>query len=145
MSSGEIDVPPERQKHFGSGWIAGVLSVLLGIIGLLAVICFHFPSLLTVEDARRYYAENLVLVRGVLHVVLVSSFLLGVLSVSLRQNKTLGLVGCFLVLISALLGGSQVPIDDQFDKHVYLGLDWFLLNLIVTAAIFVPLERLFGR
>src|SRR5262245_12422634 len=145
MSSGEPGGAPERPKQFGTGWISGVLSVVLGIIGLFAVICFHFPSLLTIEDARKYYADNLVLVRGLLHVVLVSSFLLGVLSVSLRQNKTLGLIGCFLVLIAALLGGSQVPIDDKFDKHVYFGLDWFLLNLIITAAIFVPLERLFGR
>jgi sterol desaturase/sphingolipid hydroxylase (fatty acid hydroxylase superfamily) len=135
----------ESPKQIGTGWISGVLSVLLGITGLLAVICFHFPSLLTVADARKYYADNLVLVRGMLHVILVSSFLLGVISVHLRQSKVLGLVGCGLVLVAALLGGSQVPINDQFNKRVYFGLDWFLLNLIIAAAIFVPLERLFGH
>jgi hypothetical protein len=37
-------------KHFGTGWISGVLSVCLGAVGLLAVLCFHFPSLLTMPE-----------------------------------------------------------------------------------------------
>src|SRR5262245_18859801 len=130
MTTNHRDTTLQQPKEFGHGWISGVLSVVFGAAGLLAVICFHFPSILTVENARQFYADNLVLVRGVLHVVLVTSFLLGVLSIHLRQNKVLGLVGCGLVLVAALLGGSQVPIDAEFNKHVYFGLDWFLLNLI---------------
>jgi len=129
--------------HFGSGWISGVFSSVLGVIGLATVLCFHFPSLLTVPELRSIYP--LPYVRGLLHLVLVTSFLLGVVSVFLRQNKFLGLTGISLTLIAALLGGSHVPIDGELTKGPFLGLDWFLLNLIAYSLVFIPLERLFAQ
>ncbi|HBI42833.1 MAG TPA: sterol desaturase [Planctomycetales bacterium] len=137
------DVPKPAPRHFGSGWISGALSVVLAGIGLGAVLCFHFPSYLTVPEARAAYP--LQLVRAVLHLVLVAGFLLGFASVMLRQNKTLGLIGMGLVLIAALLGGSRVPIEGNLHDDYYLGLDYFLLNLVVFSLIFIPLEKLFGR
>ena len=68
-------------RHLGSGWISGVLAIVLGAAGFGAVLCFHFPSLLTMPELRSKYPVPLV--RGVLHVVLVSSFLLGAISVCL--------------------------------------------------------------
>jgi len=137
-----LDGQPTR---FGSGWISGVLAVLLAGAGLGAVICFHFWDVLTMVEVREQYAKYLPYIRGVVHVFLVAGFLLGIASISLRQNKLLGLAACLLVLAAALLGGSQVEVADREGKPVYVGLDYFLLSLIVTSAIFVPLERLFGR
>lgn len=137
------DVNETDPRAFGTGWISGTLSVVLAAIGLGAVLCFHFPAHLTIPDIRPHYPESVI--RGILHVVLVSAFLLGYTSVMLRQNKTLGLVGMAIVLAAALLGGSQVPIDGEMDSDVYLGLDYVLLILILYSAIFVPLEKLFGR
>jgi sterol desaturase/sphingolipid hydroxylase (fatty acid hydroxylase superfamily) len=137
------DASTARPRHFGSGWISGTLSVLLGGIGLAAVLCFHFPSYLTVPEARSLYP--LVWVRALLHLVLVGGFLLGFISVMLRQNKVLGLVGMGLVLFAALLGGSRVQIEGELHSDYYLGLDYFLLNLILFSLIFIPLEKLFGR
>jgi len=128
---------------FGTGWPSGVLSAALGCIGLGAVLCFHFPSLLTVPDARALYP--LPYVRALLHVVLVAAFTLGAISLSLRRNKALGAVGVGTTLAAALLGGSQVPVDGELEGGPFLGLDWFLLNLILYSVIFVPLERLFAR
>ena len=141
-SHSQFDGQPTR---FGSGWISGVLAVLLAGAGLGAVICFHFWDVLTMVEAREQYAKYLPYIRGVVHVFLVAGFLLGIASISLRQNKVLGLAACLLVLVAALLGGSQVEVADREGKPVYVGLDYFLLSLIVTSAIFVPLERLFGR
>ena len=42
-------------RAFGSGWLSGVLSVTLGAIGLGAVFCFHYPSLLTMPELRGLY------------------------------------------------------------------------------------------
>jgi lathosterol oxidase len=50
-----------------------------------------------------------------------------------------------LTLVAALLGGSRVPIDGELGDGPFLGLDWFLLNLIAYSALFIPLERLFAR
>jgi len=129
--------------RFGSGWISGVFSVALGAIGLGAVLCFHFPSLLTTPSVRGLYP--IPYVRALLHLFLVSAFLLGVLSVFLRRGKRLGMSGIALTLIAALLGGSRVPIDGELRNGPFLGLDWFLLNLIAYCAVFVPLEKLFAH
>ena len=128
---------------FGSGWLSGVLSAALGLIGLGAVLCFHFPSVLTVPEARALYP--LAYVRALLHLVLVAAFVLGAISLSLRRNKALGTVGVGATLAAALLGGSQVPVEGELEKGPFLGLDWFLLNLILYSIVFVPLERLFAR
>jgi sterol desaturase/sphingolipid hydroxylase (fatty acid hydroxylase superfamily) len=130
-------------RHFGSGWIGGVLSVALSLTALGAVLCFHFPSVLTVPELRGLYP--IPYVRALLHLTLVSAFVLGVLSVCLRQNKALGLAGISFTLAAALLGGSRVPLDGELSQGPFLGLDWFLLNLIVYTSVFVPLERLFAH
>jgi lathosterol oxidase len=128
---------------FGSGWLSGVLSAMLGLVGLGAVLCFHYPALLTVPEARALYP--LPYVRALLHVVLVAAFVLGAFSLSLRRNKALGTIGVGATLAAALLGGSRVPVEGSVESGPFLGLDWFLLNLILYSAIFVPLERLFAR
>jgi sterol desaturase/sphingolipid hydroxylase (fatty acid hydroxylase superfamily) len=137
-----IPVHPEVPRHFGSGWISGVLAVALGAIGLGAVLCFHFPSVLTMPELRRLYPVPII--RGILHVVLVSAFLLGVVSVCLRRRWVLGAIGISLSLIATLLGGSRVPIDGELRSGPFLGLDWFLVSLILYSAIFIPLERWFA-
>lgn len=128
----------------GSGWLSGVLSIVLGTIGLGAVLCFLFPERLTMIDVRPHYPVPIL--RGALHVVLVLAFLLGLASACLRPKRGLGFVGMGSVLIAALLGGSQVPLPEgEFAQGPFLGLDWFLLNLIVFSAVFIPMERLFAR
>ena len=144
-SPGRAHLSLERTEptRFGSGWISGVLSVALGLAGLGAVFCFHFPSFLTMPALRDLYP--LPWVRAVVHVVLVASFLLGSTSLCLRYNKALGVAGISLTLIAALLGGSRVPIDDELTNGPFLGLDWFLLNLILYSLVYVPLERVFAK
>jgi hypothetical protein len=62
----------------GSGWVSGLVGAICGVLGLGAVLCFHFPWLFTTPEARAFYP--LPLVRGLLHLVLVSDFLLGIVS-----------------------------------------------------------------
>ena len=130
--------------RFGSGWISGVVGILLGAIGLGAVTCFHFPDLLTMPALRNWYP--LPLVRAMLHVLLVLAFLSGVISLCLRKRKVLGSIAVGLALVAALLGGSQVPVaGDVTEEGPFLGLDWFLLNFILWSAVFIPLERLYAQ
>lgn len=134
---------PPSSKAFGSGWLSGVSSVALGVIGLGAVLCFHYPSLLTVPELRALYPVPFI--RALLHLVLVLSFVAGVISVCLRRRKILGMTGIGLTLLAALLGGSRVPLDGELRSGPFLGLDWFILNLMAYSAVFIPLERLFAR
>ena len=128
---------------FGSGWISGVTGALLGALGLFAVLCFRFPAVLTVPELRALYP--IPYVRALLHLVLVGAFVLGVVSVCLRRRKILGGIAIGLTLVAALLGGSRVPLEGELRQGAFVGLDWFLLNLILYSAVFVPLERLFAR
>src|SRR5207244_2481492 len=75
---------------------------------------------------------------------LVAGFGLGVLSIVLSRRARLGLSGIGLVVAATLLGGSQAPIGTLGGTR-YLGLDWFLLNVLVLSMLFVPLERVFAR
>jgi lathosterol oxidase len=128
--------------RIGSGWISGVLSVTLGALGLGGVFCFLFPEILTTPEVRD--AIPLPYLRALLHLVLVSAFVLGFASILLRRSKLLGGVGLALATGAVLLGGSTIP-GRAVEQGHYVGLDWFLLNLFFLALLFVPMERVFGR
>jgi sterol desaturase/sphingolipid hydroxylase (fatty acid hydroxylase superfamily) len=123
----------------GSGWVAGVGSLVGGALGLFGVLCLHFPQLLTAPVLRAHYP--VAFLRGVLQAVLIGSVLLGLFSVARRRRKILGLTGIFLAVTAMALGGAAVPLPDAVDTKFGLGLEWFALNLLVLALIFVPLER----
>jgi len=42
-----------------------------------------------------------------------------------------------------MFGGSTAPVDGELGNGPFLGIDWFLLNIIAFSAVFVPLEQLF--
>ena len=134
--------PLGSERRFGSGWISGVGAVALGVLGAGAVLCIRYPALLTVPDARALYP--MALIRFLIHVLLVGAFGLALLSIVLSRRAPLGLTALALVLAALLLGGSQVDVG-SLDGARYLGLDWFLLNVLVLAMLFVPLEQVFAR
>jgi lathosterol oxidase len=132
--------PPDRR--FGSGWISGVLSLTLGAMGFGGVLCLLFPALLTSPDLRALYPMPFI--RALIHFTLLAAFGFGALSVVLRPNKVLGSIGISLAVLGAACGGSQVPVNGPIHSAAYVGLDWFLLDLLLMALLFVPLERLFA-
>lgn len=137
-----MSLQTSEPTSFGYGFISGLLSAILGIAAFGAVLCLHFPQYLTHAELRALY--SVAHLRAIIHVALVASFLLGSASVFLRANKTLGLIGIALTLASALLGGSRVPIAGEVGNGSWLGLDFFVLNLLLYSAVFIPLERLFA-
>jgi sterol desaturase/sphingolipid hydroxylase (fatty acid hydroxylase superfamily) len=131
--------------RFGEGRISGSLSILFGALALGGVLCIRFPGLLTVPDAREFYAAHLGLLRGLLHGLLVASFALGALSIVLWHGRRLGLAGLALALVAALAGGSQARLGSSNGNPYAAGLDYFLLELLALGVVFVPLERLWPR
>ena len=126
--------------RFGSGWLSGTASVFLGVVGLGAVACFHFPELLTSPDVRARLP--IPLIRTTVQVVIGLAFLLGLLSTMLRRRKVLGATGMGLALLASLAGGGNVEVEGAVQATpMYLGFDWFLLNVLLLSVLFVPLER----
>lgn len=131
----------DQETRLGSGWASGTSSVFLGFLGLGGVVCLHFPELLTWPTLRQVYVLGWI--RALIEIVIGLAFLLGFISAALRRRKVLGFTGMSLALVSGLLGGANVRIEGPIKSGAGLGLDWFLLNLLLLAVIFVPMERLF--
>jgi lathosterol oxidase len=137
-------VRPARQPSgLGSGWLSGTVSVFLGSLALLAVLVFHFPDWLSTARFRALYP--LPVVRALVQGAIAAGFAAGCVSLLLRRRKVLGLTGASLAILAAVLGGGGVALPDRLDSRPTLGLDWFALNLLLLALLFVPLERLFPQ
>jgi sterol desaturase/sphingolipid hydroxylase (fatty acid hydroxylase superfamily) len=124
----------------GTGWWSGVLSAFLGCLSLGAVLCLHFPQLLSVPEFRPHYPMQAI--RTLIQCLIVGAAAFGILSSTLRKKKVLALTGLLFAMTAAALGGSSVQINEPLHDGPAIGLDWFLLDLLLTAVIFVPLERL---
>jgi sterol desaturase/sphingolipid hydroxylase (fatty acid hydroxylase superfamily) len=133
----------DQPSRLGSGWISGVGGVFLGLLAVCGVLAFRFPALLTTPQFRAAYPVGAL--RGLLQASIGLAFLCGCASLWLRRRKVLGLTACALAVAAGLAGGGRVPAGEMHDRAWTLGLDWFALNLLLTAVVFVPLERLFPR
>ncbi len=136
----ELEAADDRRR-FGTGWLSGTAALVLAVIGLAAVLCLRYPDVLTVPDARAFYHVGYI--RAALQLALIAGFLLGIVSISLRENKALGFAAIAIILVATILGGSRATARFDVDADVYFGLDWFLLNVLFTGMIFIPLERIF--
>lgn len=137
-----LSLETHEPTPIGSGFLSGLLSAILGIAGFGAVLCLRFPQYLTFADLRPFY--TLGYVRAVIHLTLIAAFLLGSVSAFLRTNKALALIGIGCTLAAGLLGGSQVPVEGSLSGRSWLGVDFFVLNLLLYSAVFIPLERWFA-
>src|SRR6185295_7939770 len=106
----------------GKGKITGVIALTLGGLAVLSVLAFHFPQYLTTPDLRKKYAVN----------VLREILLIGMALANLIRLRNRWLNGTALALfgIAVALGGHRVPVGDFPDNTPYIGLDWFLLDLL---------------
>jgi len=131
----------EVEFEIGDGRLSGALAIALAALSLLAVLCFRFPELLTTPELRAVYPLGLV--RAVLFVALLLALAFGGLAVLLGKRGA-GLAGLALSGVAIALGGASVEAR-SVTKSAHLGVDWFVLDLLVLALLFVPLERAFAR
>ena len=68
--------------------------------------------------------------------------MLAIVSIVLRRQKVLGFTAITLVLISTALDGSQAQERINVQTNIYLGLYWFILSILFTGIVFIPIERL---
>src|SRR5579863_2623011 len=128
----------DEPTHVGSGWISGVLSVFLGMLGFGGVLCLRFPELLTLPQAREHYP--VLVMRMIIQGIIAAAVLCGAASAMLRQRKVLALTGATLALLATLLGGGGAPMPVEVESRFGIGFDWFLLDLLVMTLVFVPVE-----
>ena len=132
----------ERLK-IGEGYISGYLSVFFALISFGGVLCFIFPELLTTPEYRRNYP--LEILRTILMLCLLFSFLFALLSLILCRSKIPSLMGTMISAIAILIGGASVEVEKFNESNFYISLDWLLLDLLVLAFIFIPIELFFPK
>lgn len=132
-----------QEFKFGHGKISGLLALILSILCCGGVLCFYFPEYLTTPELRQIYPINFL--RSTLAFFIGLSFVLGALSFALSENKKISLVSMAVSSLCVLMGGLQIPVVDSVEKSPYIGLDWFILDILIVALIFVPMESLFFR
>ena len=131
---------PAPLRAFGTGWISGVAGLALGLIGLALVVSMRAPGQFAMPELTALHASHWFKL-GIL-VILLLGFAASVLSLALRTSKLLGTLGAVAALLAALLGGSASPALTPDPTPLFLGLDWFALNVLFTGLIFIPMERI---
>src|SRR5579864_4931729 len=94
---------------FGSGWWSGILSAFLGFLSFGAVLCLHFPQLLSSPELRPHYPMHAM--RILIQCLIVGAIAFGVISSIKRKKKVLGLTGMLLAIAATAWGGSSVQIN----------------------------------
>ena len=125
----------------GSGLASGVLALSLAFLSLLGVCAFHFPQYLTTPELRHAYNPDVI--RHIMFAALVLAGSISLLNVLFKNRRGLNGVAGALVILCVALGGSHVPVADFPDHTPYIGLDWFILDLLGSTVIFAAIEKLF--
>lgn len=132
---------PKQVRRFGSGWFAGFFALLFAISGFGLVLAMRYPEYLATPELNMVKAWGGF--RGIVHIILLASYGLALLSLLLRPRKALGFTALGIGIIAALLGGSNVQAADTRDWGIFFGMDFFIVNLLVTGFMFAPIERIF--
>ena len=138
----EREIPDMSKRFFaiGQGRISGYLSSLLGFMSFLAVLCWRYPEQLTTRELRNVYDPE------VLRVVLMScmwaSLVFAGLTFVLNKRKRLGAIGVLFTFGAFALGGYNLPARAVDPEYVSLGVDWLLLDLLLTGTAFIFIEKL---
>ena len=126
----------------GKGMISGVIALTLAILCFLGVLAFHFPEYLTTPQLRQSY--DVALMRQLLYWSMVIAGGISLFNMVLGRVRWLAFAAFVLIGLSLLLGGHKVPVNDFPDNTPYIGLDWFVLDLLGSALIFIFIEKLFA-
>ncbi|MBL4849188.1 MAG: sterol desaturase family protein [Planctomycetes bacterium] len=133
----------EATLRVGQGRISGYISVVLGVISVLAVLAFRYPTWLTTAELRENYdVETL---RLVLMGCMVCSVVFGVLTFALNRRKRLGALGVLLTALAYLLGGWGVEAGVVAETRMSIGVDWLVLDLLASAILFIFIEKVIPR
>src|SRR3569833_3391258 len=133
QQSGRIEI--------GYGKITGVIALALGGLAVLSVPASPFPQYLTTPNLRKQYDVSVL--REILLVGMVIAGGLAISNLIRLCNRWLNGTALALLLLAGARGGHRVPIDDFPDNTPYIGLDWFILDLLGSSMVFILIEKMF--
>lgn len=132
---------PREERPFGSGWLSGSLALLAGLAGLLMVLLRWYPETFSYPEIA-FIHENGAMT-AVMRFLLLAGYALALLSLILSERKTLGWTALFVAVVASLMATTQPDTSGAPPQTLYFGLDYFIINVLVTGFLFLPLERYF--
>lgn len=136
----ELEVPAAL-RTFGSGWWSGAMGIVLALAALGGILCVWFPGVFSIRELANLHHTGWY--RPGLLVTIALAFVFSMLSLLLRPTKTLGMAAMALSLLDLTLCGNGIKPMVADATPYYLGLDFFLLRLLLTGLVFIPVENLF--
>lgn len=133
----ELEAPVETRR-LGSGWLAGLLAFLLAVAAFILALCKVFPGVFITPQLRPAFDHPLF--GPGLMILVAAAFILAMVNLMLRPNRLLGGFAIAIALSAGLVAGINPVETDR--GGIYFGLDFFVLNVVLTGLLFVPLERL---
>ncbi len=127
-----------KRLKIGEGKISGYLSIFLAVICLGGTICAYFPEYLTTVDFREIYKPNYIK-WGFLG-VLVLSFGFALTSFILSKKTKFGFLATIIIAASIFLASGLPEYQEIDSKPFTIGLDWLLIDILISAIIFIPIE-----
>lgn len=127
----------------GHGMVTGVIAMVLAVLCFLGVLAFHFPQYLTTPELRKSYDVNVM--RTIMLVAMGTSGGLALVNIIRGRARWLAFWTFALVVLTLALGGHKVEVDPNFpDNTPYIGLDWFILDLLGSTLIFIFIEKMWA-
>jgi lathosterol oxidase len=127
-----------KRLIIGEGKISGYLAIFLAVICLGTTICAFFPEYLTTQDFRNLYKPQTV--KWIFLSVLTASFFFALAGFLLSKKTKIGLTAILFIASSILLASALPEFTAIESKNFTIGLDWLLLDILISAAIFIPIE-----
>ena len=131
---------PIEVRRFGSGWFSGFFALLFAVVGFGMVVALRFPQWFATPELQM--VKEWGGFRLFVHLTLLASYALALLSLLLRPSKALGFTALAIGIAAALLGGANVQPSETRSWGIFFGLDFFMVNLLVTGLMFAPIERI---
>jgi len=132
---------PIEERGFGTGWFAGFFALLLAIAAFGMVLALRYPGLLGVPELG--VVTHSAAFRTALNLIILVAYGLALLSLMLRPRKVIGFTALGFALIAGLIAGAGGSDHEMQSWGIFFGLDFFVLNLLMTGLLFAPVERLF--
>jgi sterol desaturase/sphingolipid hydroxylase (fatty acid hydroxylase superfamily) len=132
-----------NRLKIGEGKISGYVSIFLASLSFLAVFCFTYPKVFTSPEFRAIYTGEQM--KSLLIGTIIASFLFAILSFILSHKKSYALIGMLIIVATIFIGGLSVQPSQVGESQWYLGLDWLLLDLLLMAIIFIPIEMVWPK
>ena len=130
----------EGELKVGYGKVTGIIALSLAILCFLGVLAFHYPQYMTTPELRKNYSVEMI--RQIMLAAMVIAGALSLVNIIRGRARSLNVAALLLILATWALGGHRVPVGDFPDNTPYIGVDWFILDLLGSTMIFILIEKM---